>query len=273
METNILDQTLPPALQGVVGYEQVTADTKPIAQGEPMPELTAEQVKAIATETASSLLKQKDAELAVATKIESLTNEANSAKASLATATTKVTELTTQLAGKVTELATAGDTAKVAAARITELTADHAALTKQINGLTSEKAIASRKQALATLGLTADAVVNQYTAIDDKGALKIADADFNGALANFKVAIEVGKASATTAPVVPPVAGTPAPVVPPGVVPPVVVSQGTASVPAPPDLSNIDQYTAATAALLAGSMKPSVTGRATYAAAVGAAAN
>ena len=266
METNILDQTLPPALQGVVGYEQVTADTKPIAQGEPMSELTAEQVKAIATETASSLLKQKDAELAVATKIESLTNEANSAKANLATANTKVTELTTQLTGKTAELATAAETNKTVTAKVTELTADNAALVKQVNSMTSEKAIADRKQALATLGLTADAVVNQYIAIDDKGALKIADVDFNGALANFKVAIEVGKASAA---VVPPVVvpGVPAPVV----VPPVVPPQGTASVPAPPDLSNIDQYTAATAALLASGMKPTATGRATYASAFGAA--
>ena len=257
MSDNLLDSALPDDLKGVIGYETKTTGTP---EGETkMPEITLEQVKAVAAETAASLLKQKDAEQAVAAKIESLTTDATNIKAELTKANASVTDLTGKLAestktidGLKTELVTASSKVADLEKSKVELTKANATLTATITKGETDKAIASRTEKLKAANLLTDARASKYNAVDEaSGKLVISDAQFDADVAELTAAFEAGKASAKPASA------------------PAAAPAASAAPAAAPDLSSADAYTQATAALLAQPVQPTANGVSKYASAFG----
>ena len=206
---DILDQTLPPELQKVVAMigagasVPVPPTTQEPSKGETkMDSMSREQVVAAVKEVlAASNRKQ-----AITDKIESLTNQAASAKANLekavADAASAKSGFESQIASlqtKVveTEKAIAGKDGEIAAlkAQLGEKDKAIAEKTKQLNTMQTDKAIAARVATLKEAGLASDDRVARLTAKADDGTLKISDADFDSAVAELKAAFDAGKAS------------------------------------------------------------------------------
>ncbi len=220
--------------------------------------ITPEQVKAVAVEVATNLLAQKDAEKAVAAKIETLTNDANTSRAELAKAVANVAGLQAQIDGFTKQVATLTAEKTSAITKLAETEAAKAGLQAVINKAVADKAIATRTDSLTKVGASKE-VATQYTALNEDGTLKVSDESFTQTLAVLNSAFAAGKAS-----MAPATSTTPA-----AAVVPVVPAQATGSVtPIAPDLTHVDQFAQATAALMnGGGLAPTVSGRAAYAAA------
>lgn len=243
MTDNPLDAALPDALRSVIGYEQKTQ--APTEGESTMAEniLTTDQVKAIAAEAAKSLMTQVDAEKAVASKIEVLTTEVTQAKAALATAVAEKTKLEAANATLITSAATLEKTLATATDKVAELTKVNSTLTVQVATAETEKAIATRVQALKTANIHTEARASKLTAVDPAtGKFVMADASFTDIVGELKATFDAGKALSAV-PTTPATPATAAPVQ-------AVATVAAPATPAAPDLAKADAYTQATAALL-----------------------
>jgi hypothetical protein len=267
--SDVLDQTLPPELQNKVVAAKATQTQ--VTQETQMPELipgtllnapaaiTPDQVKAMATEAAKALLAQKDADQAVASNIEKLTNDANTSKAELAKAVANLASLQTQIDGFTKQVATLTTDKDAVTKKLAETEAAKASLQAIINKAAADKAVATRTESLTKVGASKDTIA-QFVTIGEDGTLKVNDESFTQTLAILNSVYEAGKAS------IPAPATAPATVpatVPAAAVPAQAVAAAT---PVAPDLNNMEQFAQATAALVnGGGLAPTVSGRAAYA--------
>lgn len=300
---DILDQTLPPELQQVV-KTLASAGQQPAAPAAPepkakqettMPDLDQTQIaniaSAAATKAATDLLAQKDAAQAVATKIAGLESERDTAKAEATRVNTDLATANKSIEKLTGEVAALGEKATKAEASVVELTKKLADADKTVASLkvevakaNTEKAVAARVQVLTDKGFATQARIERFTAAKEDGTFKVADEDFNQAVADLVEAYEAGaakkgdkkdekkddkakddekkppflkgkanegeEASAETT---------------------TDKAAASTAAPAAPDLTHVDQYAAATASLLGSgnAANPTATGRSKYASAFG----
>lgn len=213
---SVLDQTLPVDLQGVVTYTppQNEEPDMSIPAASPAP-LTAEQIKAIATEATKSIMSDANREAAIATTIEKLTTEK-------AAAQTSVAELGTKLSKAEASLATTSADLEKAKAELTAKNAELATATKQrdeaakaladaqsqLAVIAQEKAVASRIAMVNKVELpeAAKAKLVERARAQADGKFTYSDETLGAMISDQVDAYAAGKASAT-----PPPTGTPAP--------------------------------------------------------------
>ena len=205
---DILDQTLPPELQKVVAMigagnsTPAQPTTQEPSKGDSNMDTSKEQVVAAVKE----VLAANNRKQAITDKIESLTNQAATAKANLertvadaASAKSGFESQIASLQNKVSEAekAIASKDGEIAAlkAQLGEKDKAIAEKTRQINTMQTDKAIAARTAALKEAGLASDDRVARFTAKTDDGTLKVNDADFDMAVSELKAAYAAGKAS------------------------------------------------------------------------------
>jgi len=258
MPIDTLDATLPKDLQDVVTFQETTpqgesamaTDATGTLQGIAMDTMTPDKVKAIAAD----LLKQADQEKAVAAKIQSLTDEGAKAKRDMETAIAEQLKLSTELASGATQITDLKAQLATASAKQTELETANKAMAKQLKTIETEKAIATRVQALAALKIDSKDRVAKFTAINEAGEFAINDEMFNLTVAEFKSVMEQAAASVTAAAAAP-----------------VTAPAKTEVTPAAPDLSAVTGREQAIAQLAAGQETAATeSGRSKYARTFGA---
>jgi hypothetical protein len=299
VQIDVLDATLPEELRNVVVFNKAIADqtastdtgqTTP-SQENTMPDMTPEQIRAMASEEAGKLINAKDSQAQVAAKIADLSEQAHKATASATAAADQAKGLETKLQTANGTIETLKSDLQKANASIeqgkadlkkkgdeyTTLEGNHTKAVAELNTVKSNAVKASRTEALNGLGLNDEAFVKKATAANADGTLTMNDEQFTGWINELKVVQDKAKATASAAP---PAPVTPAPAVTTTTVTP---AQGTAAAatpatppapvatPAAPDLSGADAMVRATAAMLQQGAQTTVDGRAQMASAFGCA--
>ncbi len=214
---NVLDQTLPTELQGVVAFEPATATNsqESTTMTTTPATLDTDAINKAVASSVATILADQNREKAVAEAIQKLTTDKVTAQASVTDLTSKLEATNATLATANTNLTKAQNDLAAKVTENTELTAKLATATKDLNTanaslatIASEKAVADRRGRIDKSELPETVKVKLRERAEAKradGSFSFDDTTLNSLISDATDTFAAGKATTgTTAPGTPP---------------------------------------------------------------------